>query len=65
MYDAIKYVQTVPMSKYAKYDLPIEGVVCVPNIELKDGRTDERIIVKIKGCDHTNNFNSIMKRYKY
>lgn len=64
LFDAIKYVQTIPMSKYAKHELPIEGVVCVPNIELKDGRTDERIIVKIKGCDHTNNFNSIMKQYK-
>lgn len=64
LYDAIKFVQTIPMSKYSKYELPIEGVLCLPNIELKDGRTGERIIVKIKCCDHSTNFNTIMKQYK-
>lgn len=64
LFDAINYVKSVPMSQFAVEQLPMEGVVCVPNIELKDGRTGERLIVKIKGCDHTEGFSQIMKHYK-
>jgi hypothetical protein len=53
------------MSKFTKEgdELPMEGVVAVPCIELKNGN-GERIIVKIKGCDHCDGWAEFMKAYR-
>ena len=61
----IAYVKSKPMSMFAKEgdELPMEGVVAVPCLELKDGN-GERIIVKIKGCDHCEDWANFMKAYK-
>jgi hypothetical protein len=63
--DIIAYVKSKPMSMFAKEgdELPMEGVVAVPCLELKDGN-GERIIVKIKGCDHCEDWANFMKAYK-
>ena len=63
--DFVDYIQTVPISTFTKEDgtnYPMEGIVAVPNIELKDSNGD-RIIVKIKCCDHIKNFKQILKNY--
>ena len=61
--DIIGFVKTVPMSSQSAHPLPIEGVVAVPKVELKDAN-GERVIVKIKCCDHCENFSSLMKQYR-
>ena len=63
--DIIAYVKSKPMSVFTKEgdELPMEGVVAVPCLELKDGN-NERIIVKIKGCDHCEDWAEFMKAYK-
>ena len=63
--DIIAYVKSKPMSVFTKEsdELPMEGVVALPCLELKDGN-GERIIVKIKGCDHCEDWASFMKAYK-
>jgi hypothetical protein len=43
--------------------LPMEGVVCSPEVEMKDSNGD-RIIVKIKGRDFVPGFDKILKQYK-
>jgi hypothetical protein len=63
--DFVDYIQTVPLSTFTKEggpSIPMEGIVAVPNIELKDSN-GERIIVKIKGKDHVKNFKQIFKGY--
>lgn len=63
--DFVDYIQTVPLSTFTKEDgpnYPMEGIVAVPNIELKDSNGD-RVIVKIKCCDHIKNFKQILKNY--
>lgn len=63
--DFINYVQTIPLSTFTREDgpaIPIEGIVAVPDIELKDSN-GERIIVKIKGRDHVPNFKQVFKNY--
>lgn len=64
LYDSINYVKTLPISTFAEHELPIEGVVCLPSVELKDGRTNDRLIVKIKCCDHVYDYNKVMSKYK-
>lgn len=61
----IAYVKSKPMSMFAKDgdELPMEGVVAAPCLELKDGN-GERIIVKIKGCDHCEDWANFMKDYR-
>lgn len=64
--DIIEYVKTVPLSTFVKEDdeLPMEGVVAVPDVELKDSNGN-RVIVKIKGCDHLqDSWKSLMKKYQ-
>lgn len=62
--EAIKYVRAKTLSAFTRNGkLPIEGLVCVPRNELKDANGN-RIIVKIKGCDHCEDWASFMKAYK-
>lgn len=61
--EAIEYVKSVPMSVFTKSQFPMEGVVCAPEIEMKDSN-GERIIVKIKGRDFVPGFDKILKQYK-
>lgn len=58
----IDFVKTKPTSIQAAYPLPIEGVVAIPSMELKDAN-GERIIVKIKCCDHCEDWSSYIKQF--
>lgn len=63
--EIIECVKSKPMSMFTKEgdELPMEGFVCVPDVELKDAN-GKRIIVKIKGCDHCEDWSDFMKAYK-
>lgn len=61
---AIDIVKDKRLSLFAQCgDLPMEGLVCVPHVELKDAN-GERVIVKIKGCDFCSDWASYMKQYR-
>lgn len=60
--EIIDFVKTKPTSIQAAYPLPIEGVVAIPSVELKDAN-GERIIVKIKCCDHCEDWSSYIKQF--
>jgi len=50
LYDAISYVEANPKSIVAQERCSMEGIVCRPEMELRD-RCGNRIIVKIKWED--------------
>jgi len=52
--DAIKMIKDHYMSKISKEELPMEGFVCRPAIELKD-KCGHRVIVKVKVHDFCEN----------
>jgi hypothetical protein len=62
--DFVEEVKKMPLSISSEKELPLEGFVCVPSVEIKDSQGN-RIIVKIKCCDfvENNTYKQIMKSY--